>query len=237
MRVARLFPPRRGTPACLLTVFLALFVCLAACKADEPREVSFQSTDGVSLKGTLFGKGPAAGVILGHMYPADQKSWFGFARKLADQGYAALAFDFRGYGESGGEKTIGRIDKDLEGALLFLEPQVKRIFLIGASMGGTASIQVASRKKVAGVVSLSGPVAFQGLDARRAIKEVGAPILLIAAEGDAPAAEAARWFDREAVSPKTLMLLPGAEHGTNLFGGTAGRKVEEAIFRFLAEQG
>jgi len=200
--------------------------------AGEPRPVRFLSTDGISLKGYLFGKG-CNGVILAHMYPADQKSWFPFAKTLAEKNYRVLTFDFRGYGESDGEKTISQIDRDLSGACRFLKPRVKKIFLIGASMGGTASFRVASKESVSGMVSLSGPVAFRGLDARSAIKGMDTPVLLIAAEGDSPAVRAAHWLEKATTSPKKLLIVPGSEHGTRLFPGPHGKAVEEAILRFL----
>ncbi len=223
----------RRVLTCLAAALLALSaVGLSSCSADAPRPVKFEGTDGVSLGGHLFGKGDV-GILLAHMYPADQKSWYPMARKLAAKGYLVMTFDFRGYGESGGEKVIAEIDRDLEGAYRFLRPQVRRIVLMGASMGGTASIIVASRHPVAGVVSLSGPMAFRGLDARKAIHGVKAPCLFIAAEGDRYAAGAARWFHDEAKGPKGLLIVPGGEHGTRLFDGPKGKKVEETIFQFL----
>jgi pimeloyl-ACP methyl ester carboxylesterase len=205
-----------------------------ACRAEEEsRPVSFEATDGVPLRGHLFGKGPAA-VILGHMYPADQKSWFPLARKLAARGYLAMTFDFRGYGESGGEKVISQIDRDLEGAYRFLKPGAEKIFLAGASMGGTAAIRVAAANPTAGLISLSAPAAFRGLDAREAIGKIEAPCLFVAAEGDGYAAAAAKEFNKAAKSEdRILLILPGTEHGTRLFDGPMGKKVEETIFRFL----
>ena len=100
-------------------------------------------------------------------------------------------------------------------------------------MGGTASILVASREPVAGVVSLSGPVAFRGLDAGKAIREVKAPILLISAEGDVNAVKAARWMEHNATSPCKLLVVPGPEHGTRMFRGRAVGEVEGAILQFL----
>jgi pimeloyl-ACP methyl ester carboxylesterase len=217
----------------VLTAFLLCCGSSATCVATEPQHVDFKATDGVPLRGTLFGKG-STGVILAHMYPADQKSWFPLARKLAEQGYLAMTFDFRGYGESGGEKVIAEIDRDLEGAYRFLQPKVKRTFLIGASMGGTAAIRVASRNPTAGLVSLSAPVAFRGLVAQEASQKIKVPCLFIAAEGDAYAVTAAREFNKAVKSPKPLLLIvPGPEHGTNLLASPSAGKVEEAIFQFL----
>ena len=176
----------------------------------------------------------SSSMILAHMYPADQKSWFPFARKLAGEGYLALTFDFRGYGESGGEKVIAEIDRDLEGAYRFLQSKVKKVFLMGASMGGMAAIRVAAEEPVAGVVSLSAPVAFRGLDAGERIREVKVPCLFIAADGDGYAAEAAKEFHKAAKTTEPgLLMVPGSEHGTRLFEGPKGPKVEEAILEFL----
>jgi pimeloyl-ACP methyl ester carboxylesterase len=199
----------------------------------EPQPVAFEATDGTPLSGLLFGKGPT-GVILAHMYPADQKSWFPLARKLAGEGYLALTFDFRGYGESGGEKVISEIDRDLEGAYRFLGPRVKKVFLVGASMGGTAAIRVAAENPTAGVVSLSAPMAFKGLDATEAVPKLAVPCLFVAGEQDGYAARAAREFNKAAKSPERLLLIvPGAEHGTQLFNGLSGEEVEKALFEFL----
>lgn len=212
---------------------LALFaVCVPRCRALEPEPVTFESIDGVRLQGTLFGSGER-GVILAHMYPADQQSWFPMARMLAGKGYRVLTFDFRGYGKSGGKKVISEIDRDLLGAYRFLAPKVKEVFLMGASMGGTAAIRVAAREKVAGVVSLSAPVAFRGLSAREAIVRVRAPCLFVAAKGNRSAAQSAERLHALAQGPKRLLVVPGPEHGTNILKGPSGPEVREAIFQFL----
>ena len=58
-------------------------------------QVSFNTEDGVQLSGHLFGSSNV-GVVLSHMRPADQESWWPFARVLKDKGYQVLAYDFRG---------------------------------------------------------------------------------------------------------------------------------------------
>ena len=52
------------------------------------------------LKGWLYGDENDTLVILSHMRPNDQRAWEPFAMELADNGYAALTFDFRGHGIS-----------------------------------------------------------------------------------------------------------------------------------------
>ena len=63
----------------------------------------------MQLAGRLFGDPASArtGIVFAHMLPADQTSWFEFAKRRRDQGYLALTFDFRGYcpgGDGGGRR-------------------------------------------------------------------------------------------------------------------------------------
>jgi dienelactone hydrolase len=117
----------------------------------ESTAVTFDSADGVHLEGRLFGRGNDVGVVLSHELPADQSSWWDFAQRLADEGYLALTFDFRGYcpggnaGCSQGERDISQIWQDVLGAVDFVRAQgAGRVMLVGASMGGTASLVAAA---------------------------------------------------------------------------------------------
>ena len=71
------------------------------------REVSFDS-NGVTLQGLLYlpeqGDGPLPGVVVTGAWTTVKEQMAGtYARELAAQGFAALAFDFTGWGESGGD--------------------------------------------------------------------------------------------------------------------------------------
>lgn len=226
----------KGQRIPVFVLLLALFATFVPSysHAQEATAVSFPSTDGVPLKGYLFGSGKT-GVILTHMFPTDQKSWFDFAKKLANEGFTAMTFDFRGYGESGGSKEVSQIDRDLEGAYLYLKPKAQKIFLIGASMGATASIRVASQQPVAGVVCISDPVSFRGLDAEGAIAKVKAPALFIATEEDGGGryAVSARNLHQKARGKKDLLILSGSAHGTFLFQTPHKEQLERKILEFL----
>jgi alpha-beta hydrolase superfamily lysophospholipase len=198
--------------------------------------VTFTTEDGVTLSGRLFGRqnSGAAGVVLAHMYPADQTSWYDYARRLADEGYVALAFDFRGYGESGGSKQIGQIDRDVAAALGEIQARgVTRVALVGASMGGTAALMVAARQPVQGVITLSAPVEFEGLSAKDAVTKVLAPKLFIGAEDDA-GGPAARELGAMAQEPKEVAVFPGSDHGTDLLRGAQRDAVLARMQGFLA---
>ena len=215
-------------------LFLLFFLFFSTAGTAYPQEnVSFTTKDGVGLNGHLFGKGEV-GVVLAHMYPTDQTSWYGFAKTLSDKGYKALTFDFRGYGDSGGKKDISQIDKDVEAAVRFLMDRgVKKAFLVGASMGGTASLKIASREKVAGVVSISGPTEFRGLSIKVEIGQIKAPKLFIVSRDEHPNREISQEQHNNAPEPKEIRLLPGSAHGTFIFDTPQREELEKTILEFL----
>lgn len=180
-------------------------------------EVTFTTEDGIEINGNIFGSGNRW-VILSHMYPTDQTSWFDFARYLADNGYIVLTYDFRGYSKSGGSRDIPNIDKDLEAALDFVRQyDAEKIFVMGASMGGTVSLIVSSRQPIDGVISFSSPTEFKDLSAIDKVGKIDAPKLFIASQGDKNAAKSANTLFDASAEPKEIEILDGNAHGTYIF--------------------
>jgi uncharacterized protein len=245
-------PSRRRTAAIAVATSWALV--LVACSGDGPsadlsgtEAVSFESTDGVRLEGRLFGDGTAA-VVLSHMRPADQTSWFGFANRLAGDGYLVLTYNFRGYcpgGEGGcseGERDIGAIWQDVLGAIdLVLDRGATSVSLVGASMGGTASLVAAAREgvDVRAVVTLSAPISIEGLVADGPLlSRVTAGKLFIAGVGDASAARDAESLWSLSPPPKGgLQIVPSDDHGTDLLTGGQGEVVVRMIETYLEQTG
>lgn len=244
----------RGTVpvrARLVGVLVAGALGLAAC--GEPaaadlsgsKAVSFESRDGVPLEGRLFGDG-STGVVLSHMRPADQRSWFAFANRLADEGYLVLTYDFRGYcpggqgGCSQGDLQVSAIWQDVLGAMDFIRSQgATTVALVGASMGGTASLVAAGQEvsDVAAVITLSAPTSIEGLDADAALlQRVDANKLFIAGVGDAAAAASAEQLYEIAPPPKgPPEIVPADDHGTDLLTGSRGEAVQRIIETYLAQ--
>ncbi len=249
--------PTRSRLAALLAAALVLGACGALARNAErrvmeaairdSRAVTFPSADGVQLAGRIFGPDTAtSGVVLAHMFPADQTSWFEFADILGAQGYRALTFDFRGYcpggdgGCSQGEKDVASIWQDVQGAVEYVRSQgVKRVALVGASMGGTASLIVASRTEnaISAVVTLSAPQAFEGLVAGPdVLQTITAAKLFVAGNGDLTgAANAATAFYDQGGQPKRLEILPSNDHGTDLLNGNQGPNVRQLILTWLTQ--
>ena len=168
---------------------------------------------------------------------ANQESWTDFAETLAARGFFVITFDFRGHGISPGDRDLGIADGDLASAVRFMRTTVgrKHLFLVGASMGGTASLKVASREDVLGVVSLSAPDSIRGLNALSEVSRVQAPKLFIAAEEDSQATRSAQRLFESASEPKELRLFPASGQGTDMLKGEDGQSVRELIIRFLEQ--
>ena len=172
--------------AFLLVVVLAVAASTAgaatqrtehACVAGA--EIRFSAADGTKLVGHRFGKGTTA-VILAHQSEGDLCDWAPYARRLASKGYFVFPIDFRGYGLSqtrtGAAAT--RFPSDLAAATKALRKLgKKKIYLVGASMGGLASLVAAANvtPPVTGVVSVSGPARFRGMDALKSAPRLRVP--------------------------------------------------------------
>ena len=213
---------------------------------DRSTAVTFTTADGVELAGRLFGPDDAtAGVVLAHMLPADQSSWYDFAQRLGSMGYRVLTFDFRGYcpgGDAGcseGKRTIAAIWQDVLAAKDYLSSKgVTRVALVGASMGGTASLVAAAQvpTEIEAVITLSAPVSIEGLTAGpEVVQASGAAKLFMAGDGDTTAADAASTFYEESLQPKKLEILTTSDHGTDLLTGNQGEIARTTILTWLGQ--
>jgi dienelactone hydrolase len=230
----------RNTVAIAAPIIVA--VAAAGCSAQilhrktealGGEHVSFTTSDGIVLRGHLYGEG-ATGVILAHMYPADQSDWTDFAGVLAAHGYQALTFDFRGFTESDGPLGTQFADRDLLAAYQFMRPRVSRIFIAGASLGAEAAILIAAREQVAGIICISTPISFGGLNVEQAIRDVRAPILFVTSANDPLVAGQPEILYRLAESPKSFEVFPGRAHGTAILFGPYGTELQTLMLRFIA---
>lgn len=209
---------------------------------DETQAIGIPIGEGdefFTLRAHLFGGQNEVAVILSHMRPNDQTAWFEFAQELADEGYAVLTFDFRGYGESDGDQDFAKLDEDLSAAMQFMRRDrgKETVFLIGASMGGTTTLVVAAREDTAGVVTISAPAQFEDQDAVSVIANVMEPTLLVASEDDTQAMLSLQALLDATSQSLESEIYAGNLHGTNLFQSESEHAdtIRQRIFQFLRE--
>ena len=180
-------------------------------------ELFFNAADGTKLVGHRFGKGTTA-VILTHQSEGDLCDWLPYAKRLATRGYFAFPIDFRGYGFSDAPAAGPyRYTQDIAAAAKALRKLGKqKIFVVGASMGGIAAVVAGANVSppLAGVVSVSSPARFRGMDGVKAGPRLRVPVLYLAATADDNGgydfSEDAKELHRAAASKdKRLELLPG----------------------------
>ena len=105
---------------------------------------------------------PVAGVVVLHGGGSAKESHFDFARGCRADGIAAIAYDARGHGESGGSFGPGAID-DALAMVELMRAHAPRVALRGSSMGGFEAIHAGSRDpSICAVVAIS-PAPEDGL--------------------------------------------------------------------------
>ena len=105
--------------------------------------------DGLSYALFLPEDEPVAGVVILHGAGSTKESHFDFARGCREDGIAALAYDARGHGRSGGRFGPGAFD-DALAMVELLREHAPRVALRGSSMGGFQAIHAASLASGAG---------------------------------------------------------------------------------------
>jgi pimeloyl-ACP methyl ester carboxylesterase len=185
-------------------------------EAEEARAVHFDSVDGSRLGGVIVGTGPV-GVLLVHQLDATLCQWLPYGKRLAARGYQVLVMDLGGYGSS---EPSSKPDQDVKQAVLFLRQQgVQAIVVIGASLGGIASLSAAVMVEppVTAVVSLSAPLRSQGMDLSVRIRALASPVLYVAGTYDASFDDDAQLlYDATLGERKRLVLVHESSHGVQL---------------------
>jgi pimeloyl-ACP methyl ester carboxylesterase len=157
--------PRTGAPGPSATT---LRPPGAGCPVEAAKGTAMRLTSpsGNSIATVVLGGGTSA-VVLAHQNHEDLCQWLPYGERLAGLGYRVLAFDFVGFGNST-YRTDKTYVEDITTVVTYLRGQgVTKVVLIGASMGGTMTVAAAASitPPVDGIVALSAPSVFDGVDA------------------------------------------------------------------------
>src|SRR2546425_7688648 len=81
------------------------------------QDADLAAPDGLKLKVTYYSAGKSGpGVLLLHQCNRERKTWDPLATQLAAAGIHVLTLDYRGYGESGGERFLSLTPQQQAGA-------------------------------------------------------------------------------------------------------------------------
>jgi pimeloyl-ACP methyl ester carboxylesterase len=123
-------------------------VCLIAAAslahAQEAKKASLQTADGINIVYESAGKGDTALVFL-HGWCGERAYWKDQMSAFAPD-YRVIAVDQAGHGESGKDRkdwTVSSLAGDAESLVKALK--LKRVVLVGHSMGGPVSLMAAKR--------------------------------------------------------------------------------------------
>jgi uncharacterized protein len=197
------------------------------------RDVSFPAADGVRLSGWYVPGRNGAAVILMHGSHNTRADTIRHLRLAVAAGYAALAYDARGHGQSDGQtNALGwHADPDVAGAVQFLRRQggvdPDRIAALGLSMGAEEALRAAADHVPLRAVVADGAGASTLGDMRLSSNGPLAPVLLSATWLTFRATEAISGDDE----PAPLKDLVGAIRAPVLLiaSNDAGeRKIDEA---------
>lgn len=182
------------------------------------RTVIFTTEDGAVLSGTLYGRGTRA-VVFSNIGDGMQPSWQELPQLVAQRGYLAMTYDWRGLGVSKGARDYTRADKDLAAAIKLVREQgVDQIVLVGGSLGGMASLMNANIPELAGMVVIGSPrTTINFAVAEDQITSITAPKLFVGSKGDL----IVKYSETEAMfalakEPKRIETFEGRAHGTHI---------------------
>jgi pimeloyl-ACP methyl ester carboxylesterase len=215
-----------------------------ACGTTEglsAKPVWLQTSDGVRLYAVEAGRGATTIVLAHEGRDSLCGGWLPYAARLVRSGHRTLLFDFRGNGESEsvtGHKAL-RLDRDLAAAVGRARAGgARRVFLMGASLGGAAAVQNGASLPVNGIVSLSGTRIWPGFGINHyaSLPRLRVPFLYLGTTHDsaAPAKEARDIYDRVGSKDKRIVIYEGMLHGTEFVDSAPfAQRARALILRWL----
>jgi len=222
---------RALTIVCFCLIFLMVPMESSSAEEEETawREVIFPSPDEGTVSADLYGSGDQ-GVVLAHGRIFDKQSWRPLALRLEQEGLVVLSIDFRGYGTSQTGEQEGAFFNDVLGAITYLhDAGVKKVSVIGGSMGGGAAARASVEAKAGDIdrLILLSPVPIEHPEAIRADS------ILYVVSAEEGLFEAVKSQYEKAPEPKRLKILAGAAHAQHIFRTNLGPDLTELIVEFL----
>lgn len=196
----------------------------------DPDILTIPTVSGENITARFYASADAHFTILfSHGNAEDIVSSAQFSERLRDAGFNVLAYDYRGYGWSEGRPGEKNAYEDIDAAYDFLVRDRRidpsRIIIHGRSLGGAVSVDLASRRKCAGLIAESTFTSafrvmtgyrilpFDQFESESKIGRVACPVLFIHGDNDALIKpwHSERLF-RATTASKEMFVVPGAGH-------------------------
>ncbi len=234
-------------------------VVFAADAKSDTHTIEYVSKDSYVIRSELtFPKTKAANyplVVLLHSYGLSSKFWDGLPKKLNNAGYAVLAIDFRGHGQSIyltnlkqrsymylSKETFQQFPNDVYNIVnkvydTYSSVSKNETFFIGADIGANTAIYVADmlKKKPAALVLITPQVDFKGLYTPIKLAEAGVvPVLAIASAKDAYSLSQINDLKKYAQGVVSLLRLPAGGPGMTTIATNSSAM--DTIINWLVQQ-
>jgi fermentation-respiration switch protein FrsA (DUF1100 family) len=209
----------------------------AAGVLEGAREVTLRTEDGLRL-GAWFvtppGPPPAAGVLVANGNAGNRSLRAPLARALAEQGFAVLLFDYRGFGENPGTPTEEGLALDARAAYEYLVDEAglapDKLLFFGESLGAAVVAELATEHPPAGLLLRSpfvdlaavGRIHYPILPVRLLLRDrfpvaghvakLDIPVTVVYGESDSIVPASQSRAVAEAASDAVTIAVPGANH-------------------------
>lgn len=226
-----------------------LFQPHAAGYEDGPNILKLRTSDGLSIS-AVYVPNPSAKytILYSHGNAEDMGDDGGEWEMLRQMGFAVFAYDYHGYGTSQGKPSEENCYRDIDAAYEYLTGTLRippeRIILLGKSVGGGPSTDLASRKPVGGLVLQSAFISafrvfrigyvipgdrFRNLEK---MPQVRCPVLVMHGSNDlvVPFSHGPKLYDA-ATGAKQCLWVEGAGH--NNLPHAAGERYAQAFAEFV----
>ena len=223
-------------------------------------EVTLTTDDGLRLGGWFVRPSPpSAGhsVIVFNGNGGNRSMRAPLASALARRHIGVLLFDYRGYGGNGGSPSEDGLTLDARAAVRYVvsrhDVDPARLAYFGESLGTGVAVRLAAERRPKALVLRSpytsladvgryhypflpvGLLLRDRFPSKERIRQVGCPLLIVAAEHDRIVpAKLSRALYEAATDPKQLLMIENADH--NDYEMLAGDRVMDAVAALLLAQ-
>lgn len=184
------------------------------------QEVSFETVDGVNLKGWVYRPETRSGevVVISHDGDGNMQKTIEVASYFLSMGINVLTYDYRGYGESDAFKInekfyiYAQFEKDLDAAIKFARNMhsITRVYLYGKGMGAGLSLAVGASSRGVNKVIADSP--YDDLNSlQQKISEVKGEEVMIPLAYDKESLEPFYALATKDAKVKTYLLISGSE--------------------------